>query len=104
MRTAHRVQEEKIIKIVLFQLLLLLRRWKYWSNVFETVEQNQRKSYRSESFNNARYEVSYGTRPGTFDEVIVNDDLDFAFLSLRHILEERYPHLNAVPFGQHIEF
>ena len=53
---------------------------------------------------NARSEVAYGTRPGTFDEVIVNDDLDFAFLTLRHILEERYPHINTVPFEQHVEF
>jgi guanylate kinase len=53
---------------------------------------------------NARSEVAYGTRPGAFDEVIVNDDLDFAFLTLRHILEERYPHVNTVPFEQHVEF
>lgn len=53
---------------------------------------------------NARKEVEYGTKKGSFDEVVVNDDLELAFLSLRHILEERYPHLNTIPSDEHVEF
>ena len=46
---------------------------------------------------NAAKEVEYGTAPGNFDEVVVNDDLEQAFIKLRHILEELYPHLQQVP-------
>ena len=46
---------------------------------------------------NAGKEVEYGTAQGNFDEVIVNDDLEEAFIKLRHVLEELYPHLQQVP-------
>ena len=45
---------------------------------------------------NAAKEVEYGTAPGNFDEVVVNDDLEQAFIKLRHITYWRnfsYPHL-----------
>ena len=57
----------------------------------ETEEAIQRR------LGNAAAEVKYGTTPGNFDEVVVNDDLEEAFLKLRHILEEFYPHLQQVP-------
>jgi len=45
---------------------------------------------------NAQKEVAYGMVQGNFDDIVVNDDLDAAFLHLRQILEEWYPHLNQV--------
>ena len=46
---------------------------------------------------NAAKEIEYGTTNGNFDEIVVNDDLEQAFIRLRHILEEWYPHLQQVP-------
>lgn len=46
---------------------------------------------------NARSEIDYGTKHGNFDRVIVNDNLEIAFVHLRQILEEWYPHLNQIP-------
>lgn len=46
---------------------------------------------------NSKSEVEYGTTPGNFDYVIVNDDLETAFLQLRDILEEWYPYLSSIP-------
>ncbi len=57
----------------------------------ETEEAIQRR------IGNARKEIEYGTTQGNFDEVIVNGDLEEAFLHLRQILEEWYPHLNQIP-------
>lgn len=45
---------------------------------------------------NARAEVEYGTKNGTFDHVIVNDDLSKAFFHLKMILEEWYPHIHLL--------
>mmetsp|Transcript_8878 Transcript_8878/g.12653 ORF Transcript_8878/g.12653 Transcript_8878/m.12653 type:complete len:301 (+) Transcript_8878:150-1052(+) len=42
---------------------------------------------------NAQEELEYGLKPGNFDEVIVNDDIDTAFKKLTHALEERFAHL-----------
>ena len=36
------------------------------------------------------------TAQGNFDEVIVNDDLEEAFIKLSHVREELYPHLQQV--------
>jgi guanylate kinase len=44
---------------------------------------------------NAREEVAYGKAPGTFDYVLVNDDLDEAFGRLLGQLRQVYPHLPA---------
>ena len=56
----------------------------------ETEEAIQRR------MGNARRELEYGLVPGNFDDVVVNDDLESAFLHLRLILEQWYPHLNQV--------
>ena len=45
---------------------------------------------------NAQKEMDFGMKPGNFDDVVVNDDLNKAFYHLRMILEEWYPHLNQV--------
>ncbi|CAM9612601.1 unnamed protein product, partial [Choristocarpus tenellus] len=43
---------------------------------------------------NARAEVEYGTIPGNFDKVVVNDDLDEAYDNLVTTVEDWYPHLS----------
>ena len=45
---------------------------------------------------NAQSELNYGLARGNFDDVVINDDLNKAFLHMRLILEEWYPHLNQV--------
>lgn len=56
----------------------------------ETEEAIQRR------LGNAQRELDYGTHPGNFDDVVINDDLSKAFHHLRIILEGWYPHLNQV--------
>ena len=46
---------------------------------------------------NAQNELNYGLGRGNFHDIVINDDLNKAFLHLRLILEECYPHLNQVP-------
>lgn len=45
---------------------------------------------------NAQNELNYGLGRGNFHDIVINDDLNKAFLHLRLILEEWYPHLNQV--------
>lgn len=45
---------------------------------------------------NAAKEVEYGRQPGNFDAVVVNDDLDKAFLRLLDLLRQWYPHLPMI--------
>ena len=56
----------------------------------ETEEAIQRR------LGNAQRELDYGTQPGNFDDIVINDDLNKAFHHLRIILEGWYPHLNQV--------
>ncbi len=45
---------------------------------------------------NVQGELNYGLARGNFDDIVINDDLNKAFLHMRLILEEWYPHLNQV--------
>lgn len=63
----------------------------------ETEEAIQRRTA------NAQKEVTYGLASGNFDDIVINDDLDKAFLHLQLILEGWYPHLNQVPHSEVVE-
>lgn len=44
---------------------------------------------------NARAEIEYGTAPGNFEYILVNDDLTASYARLKAKLIEYYPHLAA---------
>lgn len=46
---------------------------------------------------NAQSEMDYGTTPGNFDQIIINDDMERSFPLMRSILHGWYPHLNNIP-------
>ena len=46
---------------------------------------------------NAQSEIDYGTTPGNFDQIIVNDELSRSFQVMKSVLQDWYPHLNNIP-------